>query len=463
MSGQKNRGRGRVDDPLDVQGMLLGQVPPHNPDAELAVLGGVLLRGDILDRLASELRERDFYSPAHAAIWRAMLSLWQASKPIDLVSVAQALTAAGDLEAAGGPAYLAGLTGNTIAAANAIHHARTMRDAAKRRAMIAMGARMLEIAFDPTRETGEFAEIAAMATDQVLGDRVEEGNEYPEEYLYAHASYLERLAQGLDEGVSLPWWQLQDMLGGLRPGEVYVVAARPGCGKSAYALQIAVHGAMQGQASGFVSLEMPWEQLVNRVIALREEIDLQAFRNGHFSDAQWSRIQSLYQEALSWPLYLYDKPARGVSDFRAACRRWRRKKGRLDLLVVDYAQLVRGEGRHATRDQELTAISGDIKALAKELRIPVVVLAQLNRKIEERKPATPGGLPRPLASDLRESGGLEQDADVIIMIPPWHMRERKSDIEFFDVSVVKARNARTGDVPMQFRRKLARFEEREEK
>lgn len=468
MSAPRNRpsrGAGRAaPDPLDLSDLLLKSVPPHNLDAERAVLGGVLLRPDILDGLAPELRERDFYKPAHRVVWAAMVDLWRASQPVDVVSLADALTRAGTLDAAGGPACLAELMGSVMTAANARAHAKIVRDMAGRRAMLAMGARMIEIGFDLARDPADFADIAGLAVDQVLGSRAEIGPETPAEYIAAHGDYLEQALEGQQPGVPLPWWRLQDMLGGARPGEVIIVGARPGCGKTALALQWALHAAKNGCASGFFSLEMGFEQLLNRAAAMECEIDMQRFRSSplNLTDEEWSRVAALHNSMEHWPLYLYDRPLARPSDIRAACRRWRRAAGRLDIIFIDYAQLIGPDGRHATREQEVSAVARDLKCLAKDFGMAVVALAQLNRKVEDRKPPRPGALPRPYPSDLRECGELEHVADCIMLIPPWHMREVKSDVEFFDFVVAKGRNSRTGDVRLAFDRKHTKFDQKDD-
>lgn len=452
MSVPRKRGPGRDADPIDISDLMLREVPPHNLDAERAVLGGVLLRPALLDDLASQLREEDYYSAPHRAVWRAMLALWQASRPIDLVNVADALQRAGDLEAAGGPAYLAGLTAATISPSAAKSHVAIVRAMAMRRAMIAMGARMLQIAYDPERDPGEFAEVAALASDKVLGDRVEIGGETPAEYLPKYMEDLEKLSD-MEIGVDTPFAPVNDYIGGMQPGEMVVLGGRPSDGKTAMALQLATYAQEFGKRVGIFSLEMSRNRLLNRIYSVGADVEARKFRRGHFSDADWTRIYDQTQRLLQLPpLYIYAARAKRVSEIRAACRRWRRTG--LDLALIDYAQLLEADGRYyQSREQELAAISGGVKTLAEDIGIPIVLLAQVNRDVIKRKPE------RILISDLRESGSLEQDADIVLLIQPWrHKCDHKADVHPMTLTVAKARDGETGDVALVFNSKTVHFE-----
>lgn len=450
-NGRLCRGAGRpASDPLDLSDLMLRSVPPHNLDAERAVLGGALLRPELLDTLSGELRERDFYSPDHRAVWAAMLALWRKSQPVDVVSLADALTRAGALDDVGGPAYLAELLGATVAAANARAHAKIMRDLAGRRAMLAMGARMLELAYDMERDPAEFAEIAAVAVEQVLGSRTEIGAETPAEFLPGFVGELERLGDQ-PTGIPSPFEALDRLTEGFQPGEVIVLGGRPSDGKTALALQFMRHWARGGVKTGVFSLEMSQSRILKRIFSADTGIPARLFRNGHFDDEDWSRIYAQAQEMDGWPIYLYAGRARRLSEIRAACRRWRRRGG-LDAVVIDYAQLIEADGKSYSREQDVAAISGGLKALAEDLGLRLLLLAQVNRDVDKRKD-------RLKVSDLRESGAIEQDADMVLLIQPWRSKAVGGDVHEVTLSLAKARDGEVGDVHLVYNQKTVHFEQ----
>ena len=437
--------------PAQLSAMLLRNVPPHNLDAEQAVLGGVLIKPSILDKLGIELRRVDFYDPRHQMIWEAMADLWRENKPVDLITLATALTAAGQLEKAGGPAYLGELAGCILSAANTPHHAGIMRAMSKRRSMAVMGRRIIEIAYDPERDPAEFVSIAQTASDAVLKDRLDTHGETPDEFLDPYTLYLEKLEESGGGGVPTPFWKLNELIRSFMPGEMVVVGARPSHGKTALALTLAEHAVGLGHPAGIFSLEMSKFQLLNRMFSSGAGVAAQRFRDGRFSDDDWARIYDLCERMKRLPLRIYDKPARKPSDIRAACRRWRQDGG-LDIVFIDYAQLIPPDGHHQNRGQEIASISRSIKLMAEDLAVPVVLLAQVNREVAKRKS------PRLVESDLRESGAIEQDADIILLIQPWD-RSGREDIQFTKLTVAKSRNSMTGDVAVAYNRKNVRFEQ----
>ena len=431
--------------------MMLRNVPPHNREAEQSVLGGVLLKPALLDKLVSELRRIDFYDPRHQLVWEAMARLWRENKPVDLVTLADALSGAGDLEKAGGAVYLAELSTSTISAANALHHVGIMRGHAKRRAMVDMGRRMIEIAYDPERDPADFVGIAQLAADAVLKDRLDAYGESPEEFLDPYTAYLEKLEESGGGGVPTPFWKLNGLIRSFMPGEMIVVGARPSHGKTALALTFAEHAVGLGHPTGIFSLEMRKYQLLNRMFSSAAGVPAQRFRDGKFSDEDWSRIYDHCNRMKQMPLRIYDKPARKPSDIRATCRRWRQDGG-LDIVFIDYAQLIPPDGHHQNREQEIASISRSIKLMAEDLAVPVVLLAQVNREVAKRKS------PKLVESDLRESGAIEQDADIILLIQPWD-RSDPGDVQFTKLTVAKSRNTMTGEVAVAYNRKNVRFEQ----
>lgn len=437
--------------PATLEDARLRNLPPQNLDAEQAVLGSVLRKMSLLDKLGVELRPSDFYSPSHRMIWEAMLDLWRASRPVDLITLAAALAAAGRLEIMGGPAYLSELAVTTISPANSPHHAGIVRAMAKRRAMLDMAMRMMEIAYDPEHDPAEFVSIAQLASDAVLKDRLDAFGESPDEFLDPYTLYLEKLEESGGGGVSTPFWRLNGLIRSFMPGEMIVVGARPSHGKTALALTFAEHAIGLGHPTGIFSLEMGKFQLLNRMFSSGAGVPAQRFRDGKFSDEDWSRIYEHCNRMKRMPLRIYDKPARKPSDIRAACRRWRQEGG-LDIVFIDYAQLIPPDGRHQNREQEIAAISRSVKLMAEDLAVPVVLLAQVNREVAKRKS------PKLVESDLRESGAIEQDADIILLIQPWD-RSGYEDVQFTQLTVAKSRNTMTGDVPVAYNRKNVRFEQ----
>lgn len=351
--------------PADLSEALLKNLPPQNLDAERAVLAGMLAKPALLDRLATELRDTDFYSPAHAAIWRAGCGLWQAGKPLDTVAVAQALTAAGDLERVGGPLYLGELSGSLVAPSSAPHHAGIVREMSKRRAMLRMAQRMAEIAYDPTRDPGDFTEIAARAGEAVLADRLDTHGECPAEFLPEYMAWLEHGEDG--GGVATPFEGLTRLLlGGIMPGELAVLAARPSDGKTAMALQFAEHALAEGKTVGIFSLEMTRNKLLNRMFSAATQVSAGHFRTRDFADGDWTKIYAYANSMQDWPLRIYTQRARTPAEIKAACRRWRRELGHLDLIVIDYAQLLVGDQRSPSREREVADISRSLKIMAEE-------------------------------------------------------------------------------------------------
>jgi len=274
--------------------------------------------------------------------------------------------------------------------------------------------------------------------------------ETPAEFLNDYFGYLEKLGETGGGAISTPWRRLNEIITGFFPGEVAIVAGRPGNGKTALALNLADHAVGNGAKVGLFSLEMGKYLLCNRLFASGANVRARGFRDGRFTDDEWNKLYAYAEYFKNLPFYIYDKPANRPTDIRTACRRWKRESG-LDLIIIDYLQLVPPEHRQfRNREQELAEISRSIKETAKELNIPIVLLAQLNRDVEKRTNK------KPLMSDLRESGAIEQDADIIIFIEPW---TASTDNVETNLIVAKGRNTGTGTVPIWYRKNYVRFEE----
>jgi len=429
-------------------GVDLSRMPPQNPEAEQSVLGAVFVRPDILDDLAAIVRPNDFYSPAHQSIFAAMMSLAASQKKLDLITLGDELSRMGKLEEAGGPVYLAELARAAVFPAHGIQQAKIVSSLSARRRLIDVGYSMIESGFDlsaDVRECGRFTQEidAAIHGTSPAGQTVT-----PSEYLTGYMQELERLqkAGGL-AGIPSPWPALNRYTAGFVPGEVTVLAGRSGTGKTAMALNIAEHAARGGVTVGLFSLEMTRHSLTNRLMATGATIDAQRFRNALLSDNDWGKLYDYAQTLYGLPLLICDKREMRPSELRAMCRKWKRDKN-LGLLVLDYLQLMRPEVRDKIREREVSEISRSLKLLAVDLNIPILVLAQLNREAEKEK--------RPRLGHLRESGAIEQDADVILFIVPWKNQDAPDNVEI-TIDVAKGRNNAVGDAYLMYRRKYLQF------
>lgn len=428
---------------------LTRRVPPHDTAAEQSVLGSVFVRPGLIEQLGETLHVGDFYSPIHRDIFTACLELSRRRHPVDLLTVASELERMGRLADVGGQVYLGELASSTVVTANAIHHAKVIREKARRRGMLRIAAELVDSAFDPTAEPEGFAARARQVVDDVLDDRLDSWGEPLVDLMPGYLDYLARLQDGAAWYIPTPFRKLNELIVGWCPGEMTVVAARPSNGKSAFAVNSLLTAAHAGYPCGIASLEMQKYLLVSRMFSDKGEVDAQRFRNGRFEDADWAQIyqfaDAVYSQKL--PIIIDDKPKRRPSELRALFRRWKRDHG-LRLAVVDYLQFVAPETRGAKREQEIAEISRELKAIAKELDIALMVLCQLSRKAEEDK--------KFLLSHLRESGSIEQDADIVLGINPW-----KSNDDVVPVTLVvgKSRNSRVGSVDIVYRRKFSRFEE----
>jgi len=392
---------------------LLRRVPPHSVEAEQAVLGGVLLRPQLMHSIVDTIMAEDFYLPAHVVIFRAFLELYRKSAPIDLVSTAEQLKNREELEEAGGAVYLADLSQVAVSGANADYYATLVRDKALQRGLIQACSDIIGDCFDASREVGnllEESEQKVFAISQRTTGRDFTGSR---ELLDKVFENLSKLAGSNDiiTGVTTGYARLDKLTAGLQASDLVIVAARPSMGKTAFALCMALNAAIrQNVPVAVFSLEMSKEQLMQRMLAVWGKVDLSKLRRPSLlSDEDWGKLYTAADEVARAPIFIDDTPALSTLELRARARRLRADKG-LGLVVVDYLQLMRSSRRTDSRELEISDISRSLKGLAKELDVPVVALSQLNRKVEER------GDKRPMLSDLRESGAIEQDADVIMFV-----------------------------------------------
>ncbi len=437
---------------------ILRRVPPNNIEAEQAVLGGILLRNEVFNTLADMLKAQDFYLPAHAVIFNAFSELYRKGAPIDLVSTASYLNDAKQLENAGGAVYLAELTGKVLASANAEYYAGIVRDKAQQRALIEACSNIISNCFDATIPVSDLLDESEQAVFAVAERTTGKDFQDTKGLLDIVFETLQKRMEKKSSvtGVTTGYLQLDRKTAGLQPSDLIIVAARPSMGKTAFALNMALRAAVQDNKKVAVfSLEMSAEQLMSRMLGAWAKVDLSNLRRGFLNDEEWSRLFASSDVLRQAPVFIDDTPALSPMELRARVRRLKARSG-VDLVVIDYLQLMRASKRTDSREQEISEISRSLKALAKEMNIPVVALSQLNRKLEER------GDKRPLLSDLRESGAIEQDADVILFIYRDEVYNKKEDNPNrgkAEIIIGKQRNGPIGTVELVFLPQYTAFED----
>jgi replicative DNA helicase len=453
-----------------VSAPLLERVPPQSLEAEQATLGAMLLEREAIARVVDVLDPDDFYSPQHQLLYRAMIDLFNDSEPVDLVTLQARLRDRGHLEEVGGTPYLAALYEAASTAAAVEHYAKIVREKSILRALMRAG--------------GEIRNLAQAAGDEdveTVVDRCEQeifavGERTISPSFIAIRDLLGETYDRIDEmqeshrpgtGLLTGYDDLDGYLSGLQPSDFVIIAARPSMGKTALALNIASHVARtQDKTVAVFSLEMAKEQLALRLLCSEAGVNQQSVRQGYIDRGDMDRIAVAASELYKAPIYIDDSPTMNVLQMRGKARRLRAERG-LDMIVVDYIQLVSGYGRFENRNQEISQVARSLKALARELRIPVVALSQLSRAVEAR-----GHPRRPLLSDLRESGSIEQEADVVAFIyrPIYYGMEElraagylETDRNIAEIKIAKQRNGPTGTVRLAWIDELVRFENLEER
>lgn len=436
---------------------LLRKVPPQNLEAEQAVLGGVFLRNSILHSLIDIITETDFYSPVHKTVYEIFLELYRKNIPVDLLTVSEELKKQDKLEEIGGPAYLTSLTESVISSANALNYAQIVRDKAVRRQLIQQSTSIINQAFDSADETDALLDQAEQSIFAVSEARSGAGFKTSSELVHQVFEQLEQRfeQQELITGVPTGYTKFDEITAGLQKTDLIIIAGRPSMGKTAFGLNIAMRSAIMHQVpSAVFSLEMSMEQLMMRMLCSWGKVDLSRMRSGFLQDDDWNR---LYQsaEALSHaPILIDDTPSLDPIELRARCRRLKGEKG-LGLVIVDYLQLMHSSQKKDSREQEISYISRNLKSLAKEVDVPVIALAQLNRKVEERTNK------RPMLADLRESGAIEQDADLIVFLyrdEVYNTSEDNPERGTAEIIVGKQRNGPTGMAKLKYFNYCTSFE-----
>jgi replicative DNA helicase len=434
------------------------RVPPHSVEAEQSVLGGLMLDNDAWVQVSDKLTDADFYRRDHANIFRAIESLANDGKPYDIVTLAEWLDTHSLLESCGGLAYLAQLADNTPTAANIAAYAGIVRDRAVLRALIRAGTDIAESGFRTEgRSTNELIDSAERTVFQIAEreSRGRKGFQPMRDLLMKALDRIDQLFQQDNPitGVATGYYELDGMTSGLQPSDLIIVAGRPSMGKTAFAINIAQNAAVkEGTAVAVFSMEMPAEQLALRMISSIGRIDQHKVRTGKLADDDWPRLTHAVGVLSEVKLFIDDTPALTPGDLRARCRRLAREHG-IGMVVIDYLQLMQVPGNTENRATEISEISRSLKALAKELEVPVIALSQLNRSLEQRSDK------RPVMSDLRESGAIEQDADLIMFIYRDEVyNEDSPDKGVAEIIIGKQRNGPIGTRKLRFFGEYTTFE-----
>ena len=420
--------------------------PPHSAEAEESVLGAVLLSADAANIALEKLHPEDFYVPAHQSIFEAITSLFDGNQPIDAVTVSEALRRIDALDRSGGPAYLAQLLDSVPTASNIEHYAAIVEEHALRRRLQRVGGDVTQLA---TRMDDDIANVLDRAEQSVFAvseRRIGDGLAPIDPLLGPAIERAEELNRRGSEVTGLPtgFRDLDRKLAGLHPSNLLIVAARPGMGKSTLALNIAQNAAVNDMPVAIFTLEMSREEVVSRMLCASGRIDSQRLRSGQLGESDFTKLSNAASVLYKKPIYVDDSPGLTVTEIRAKCRRMKRRPG-LSLVVVDYLQLMQGSGQE-NRQQEIAAISRSLKNLARELDVPIMALSQLNRSMEQREDK------RPRLSDLRESGSLEQDADVVMFIyrHEYYHPEAQETRGIAEIAIAKHRQGATGRIDMTF-------------
>jgi replicative DNA helicase len=433
-----------------------GRVPPHNLEAEESLLGAMLLSRDAISA-ATEARVEtsDFYKPAHAHIYDAVMALYGVGEPVDPVTVADELRRADLLDLIGGRSALLRLQAETPASANASHYAKIVNELALLRRLIGIAGDIAEMGYDDSGEVSETLDRAESMVFEVAERRVSDSMIGVSDALQHTLDQLEQI-YGQSEritGVPTGYSDLDDLLLGLQPSTLVVLAARPAAGKTAFALGAAANVAIEARRPViFFSMEMGTLELTKRLLAAEARVDARKLQTGQINEAEWTRLSHGVGRLAEAPLFIDDNPHCTVMEMRAKARRMKARHGDLGLIVVDYLQLMQPGKRSENRQVEVAEISRGLKILARELECPVVALSQLNRQLEYRADK------RPMLADLRESGSLEQDADVVIFLYRDEIYNPESDQRgTAEVIVSKHRNGPTGMTRLAFLDHLTKF------
>ncbi len=446
--------------PMEERDLARIKMHPHSIEAEQSVLGGLLLSADAWDQMAETISPGDFYRPDHRLIFRQIAHLAEAAEPVDVITVADRLEANGELDAVGGLAYLAELAGNTPSASNIRAYAQVVRERASLRHLIQAAQEIAESGFNPEgRNAAELVDEAERRIMQITEQGPKSGG--PQEVNNLLAKAMTRIdelfnAGGSITGLSTGFADLDRLTSGLQPSDLIIVAGRPSMGKTSFAMNLVENAVLNQKKPILVfSMEMPADQLIIRLLASLGRIDQGRIRSGQLEQGDWAKLGVATQKLKDAPLFIDDTPALSPTEVRSRARRVARENGgELGMIMVDYLQLMQVHGSSEGRTAEISEISRNLKAIAKEFQCPMVALSQLNRSLEQRPNK------RPINSDLRESGAIEQDADVIMFIyrDEVYHKEESPDQGIAEIIIGKQRNGPIDTCRLAWLAPYTRFE-----
>ena len=436
--------------------MDLGKIPPHDIEAEQAVLGCMLTDKDSVISAVEILKEDDFYREDNKIIYGAILSLYAKSEPIDIITVKAELTEMGNFERVGGLAYLADLPERVPTTANIEKYIKIVEEKAMLRHLIQSANELIALGYDETEDVTDVMDMAEKKIFNLVQNKSTKGYTAIKDVLVSAFAELEKLSnqKGHVTGVSTGFADLDYKTAGLHGSDLIILAARPAMGKSAFAINIATNAAVKSKVPAIIfNLEMSKEQVANRILCSEAMVDSNKLRTGQIEDSDWMKLAEASGVLSEAPIYIDDTPGITMMEIRAKCRKLKMEKG-LGLIVIDYLQLVQGSGkRNASREQEISEISRALKILAKELSVPVIALSQLSRAAEQRKDGH-----RPMLSDLRESGAIEQDADIVMFLyREDYYDENTENKNVAEVILAKHRGGSTGTVHLAWLPNYTKF------
>ena len=431
------------------------KVPPHNIEAEQAILGGILMNNNAMNQIMDILSPDDFYREANISLFQGMVELYNRSEPIDVITLSRFLTEKNLLEKVGGIGYLGSLVDAVSTSAGIVYHAEIVKNLSVRRKLISQCSAISESCFQDWERTEDLLETAEQAIYDIADEQVREGFQSIQEVITGSLKKLEASSEleGYVTGVPTGFERFDFYTSGLQPSDLIVIAGRPSMGKTALALNVGYNAAQRTKKGvAIFSLEMSKPQLGVRLLGFDSGIDSAKLRTGFLRDKEWNALTDSANRLSELPIFIDDSSSISVLGMKAKCRRL--KKGRsLGLVIVDYMQLIQGRSSAESRQIEMSEISRSLKALAKDLNVPVVALSQLNRKVEDRPNR------RPQLADLRESGAIEQDADVIAFIyrdEVYHPDSVETQ-NIAEINVAKQRNGPTGYFKLTFQKEITRF------
>ena len=436
---------------------MIERIPPHNEEAERSVLGAAMLNKEVLFDILEEVREDDFYNESHKEIFRAIWELYRKNSAVDMLTVCEELKSRQSLDMVGGRAYIATLTAEVPATANGRDYAKIIAEKAVMRQMIRTAEDITEKGYQSKMAAREILDYAESGIFQIAQRRQKNDYTKIQDVLLENLKIIDAAAQNKDKITGIPtgFHDLDEKTSGLQRSDLIIVAARPGMGKTAFALNIAQQSAVKHGTSAIIfSLEMSKEQLGQRLLAMQARVEMQKLKQGDLDRKDWDRVSLGVDELNNSKIVIDDTPGISLMEMRNKCRRLKAEQG-LDLIVVDYLQLMTFEGRTDNRQQEISALSRNMKLLAREMNCPVILLSQLSRAPELRQDK------RPMLSDLRESGSIEQDADIVIFLyRDDYYNENTEKPGVCEVNIAKHRSGPTDKIELTWVARYTKFSDK---